>query len=1164
VAGLGRSFGRGSMTNHWTDIGNASLVFVIGANPSENHPACMAHINAAKYDLHNDGTGAAVSYNRDDFGVPVSGAGRKAKIIVVDPRKTRTAQQADVYVRIRPGTDIAFINGVLHYIFDDFASSSPHNNAAKLAFNAWHNGTSIGSTTDGRTFIDDAGVDAKIAGTAEWESVRYDGVLPSPHPFSGGRFWPKYTDIRHKVNDPASVADEHLKLVGTTASALAHCAVSSVVVTNQANTVTYIAGTDYTLDAAAGTITRVGSGIADGATVHVSYNHIADDYLRATMTIAATPVVRTFSNFPVLADDISEPSTVFSKLRAHVAPYTGPTVASICGCNEGDIATVAQALIDNSRFADALYTSQSFNVERAGYKATTLLYAMGTTQHTNGSQNIRSYAILQTLMGNMGRPGGGINALRGIHNVQGSTDMGVLFDLIPAYSGNPTGTYADYCNKLFGVRVLDRYDGVTKKTTATKSAYNPAHLGMQQRGFYNMTVEWFGNETATGVAKTVTGESVVIGAVDTWVSLKHGGVTGITGMPGVLDTDWAADLPQGRVRAITAIAVGTHSVGYTFDSFDALWDLWPKGNGFDHITAFRNMDLGSIKAAVVWGQNPAITEPNQSFVRSGLEKLDTLVCVDMFANETAQCKRKDGAVTYLLPACSHVEEAGSVSNSGRWIQWRDRALKPQGSSKADLELLLRLAKALDGAGAFNHITTQWTKWSLGLGTDAYRTLYGDKYGWTPGDATAFEDLTGYTKVHDATVVDPIGRSVVAIPLSSPVEYGVKIEGSEAVAEKIFKEMAQPGKPISNDAVTKTGGTIWIYSGFGLSSDGAAASDHGAAYMEYYENHAPVLAVDSVLNSGDTGATVIWEWANRARNRNSRFVGNARNYPRYGWAWLLNRRVQYNNGEFKNDRSDNFVSPGFLARMFVVNANTLADWTGALSYRAYNTLADLASTAQAVGTPHKYSGRFPAHGEPTETPRTDVRDGDGASMPAFGVNTSKGANLYKTDTARGTFGTPPTVYADFADPSHDGFDLILTTIRCVEHFQGGPITRNNSWNVEAEPVPWIEINSLDAAKYGIADGDWVEVVTRRSNSTSGQEGRSSSDVAGFADGFKARVGVGLQTNQRVGPGLVAIPWHWGERGLSTGSRANDLCIDSYDANTFIPEFKACLCRIKKKQ
>jgi formate dehydrogenase major subunit len=138
---------------------------------------------------------------------------------------------------------------------------------------------------------------------------------------------------------------------------------------------------------------------------------------------------------------------------------------------------------------------------------------------------------------------------------------------------------------------------------------------------------------------------------------------------------------------------------------------------------------------------------------------------------------------------------------------------------------------------------------------------------------------------------------------------------------------------------------------------------------------------------------------------------------------------------------------------------------------------------------------------------------------------------------------------------------MTTIRCVEHFQGGPITRNNTWNVEAEPVPWVEINSVDARKYGIVDGDWVNVITARSNSTTDQEAHTPG-YTGWAKGFKARVGSGLQSSQRVGPGVVAIPWHWGDKGLSKGSRANDLTMDSWDANTIIPEYKACLCKIVK--
>ncbi len=128
-----------------------------------------------------------------------------------------------------------------------------------------------------------------------------------------------------------------------------------------------------------------------------------------------------------------------------------------------------------------------------------MLYAMGITQHTCGGQNVKSFAVLQTLMGNMGRYGGGINALRGIHNVQGSTDMGLLYGNIPAYSGNPTlaqqpstdtngfGKYMDalWGNPLSGSGNRTNMDGPTR-------CVRPWPMALQQRGFYNMTQKFFG------------------------------------------------------------------------------------------------------------------------------------------------------------------------------------------------------------------------------------------------------------------------------------------------------------------------------------------------------------------------------------------------------------------------------------------------------------------------------------------------------------------------------------------------------------------------------------------------------------------------------------------------------------------------------------------------
>src|SRR5512141_385488 len=79
------------MTNHWVDIKNANVVLVMGGNPAEAHPCGFKWVVEAK--AHN-----------------------KAKLIVVDPRFTRTAAVADVFAQLRPGSDIAFLGGIINYL----------------------------------------------------------------------------------------------------------------------------------------------------------------------------------------------------------------------------------------------------------------------------------------------------------------------------------------------------------------------------------------------------------------------------------------------------------------------------------------------------------------------------------------------------------------------------------------------------------------------------------------------------------------------------------------------------------------------------------------------------------------------------------------------------------------------------------------------------------------------------------------------------------------------------------------------------------------------------------------------------------------------------------------------------------------------------------------
>src|SRR5262249_44042489 len=90
VASLAATFGRGAMTNGWVDIKNADVVLVMGGNPAENHPCGFKWAIEAKKT-------------------------RNAKIVAVDPRFTRTAAVADYYAPLRPGTDIAFLSGIIRY-----------------------------------------------------------------------------------------------------------------------------------------------------------------------------------------------------------------------------------------------------------------------------------------------------------------------------------------------------------------------------------------------------------------------------------------------------------------------------------------------------------------------------------------------------------------------------------------------------------------------------------------------------------------------------------------------------------------------------------------------------------------------------------------------------------------------------------------------------------------------------------------------------------------------------------------------------------------------------------------------------------------------------------------------------------------------------------------
>jgi len=301
---------------------------------------------------------------------------------------------------------------------------------------------------------------------------------------------------------------------------------------------------------------------------------------------------------------LQDPHCVLQLLKKHYSRYNLDKVSSITGTPKEKLLEVYQ-----------LYASTG-----KPNKAGTELYAMGWTQHTIGTQNIRAMSIIQLLLGNIGMAGGGINALRGESNVQGSTDHGLLFNTLTGYLPTPTGPLADLKS------YIEKY---TPKTKDPKS------------------VNWWSNrgKYITSYLKAIYGNKA------------HS------------DNDfgyaWLPKLDEGM---------------------NASW-----------LMLFDQMLKGKFEGFFAWGQNPACSGANSNKTRNALSKLKWMVNVNLFDNETGSFWKGPGmnprdiqTEVFLLPCSSSVEKEGSITNSGRWAQWRYKAIDPIGQSKPDSEIMNEL------------------------------------------------------------------------------------------------------------------------------------------------------------------------------------------------------------------------------------------------------------------------------------------------------------------------------------------------------------------------------------------------------------------------------------------------------------------------------------------
>ncbi len=169
--------------------------------------------------------------------------------------------------------------------------------------------------------------------------------------------------------------------------------------------------------------------------------------------------------FVKVDETLQDPNCAFQLLKKHYSRYTPDLVSKVTGTPKDQFLKVCEYIAETA----------------APDKTMTICYALGWTQHSVGSQNIRTMAIIQTLLGNMGMAGGGINALRGHANVQGITDMCLYSEVLPGYMSAPTD--AD----------VDRKTYLEKRTP---KALRPNQMNFPQnfpKWFTSLQKAWYGN-----------------------------------------------------------------------------------------------------------------------------------------------------------------------------------------------------------------------------------------------------------------------------------------------------------------------------------------------------------------------------------------------------------------------------------------------------------------------------------------------------------------------------------------------------------------------------------------------------------------------------------------------------------------------------------------------
>ena len=739
---------------------------------------------------------------------------------------------------------------------------------------------------------------------------------------------------------------------------------------------------------------------------------------------------------------LQDPHCVFNLLRKHFYRYTIEVVSRITG-------TPADLL-------RKIY--QSFSATKGPRQSGTILSALGWTQHTVGTQNIRAMAIIQLLLGNMGIAGGGINTLRGESNAQGATDHSLLYEMLPGYLKIPFASQA--CLK----------DYLAHNTPKSANSHSANEWQNYPRYAVSLLKAFFGDAARA-------------------------------------DNDfgyhWLPKIEEDRNYSWLML-------------FDAIYS-------------------GKISGFLVWGQNPACSGANATRVRKSLASLEWLVSVDIFDNETSSFWRGPNidpaeieTEVFLLPAALFSEKEGSITNSCRWMQWRHKVVDPPGQAKSDgeimSELAIRLKKIFSQKGGRNSEAMVNLSWDfsttepdgMGRGDEGTRGQGDEGNGKTMlfDPHRVAREING-SFLKDVRIADQLFGKGALVPHQSCL----RMDGSTSCGNWLYCSSYTKEGPMAARRDSSDPDGLGLYPGWAWSWPNNCRILHNRASVnEHGLPRKPNKAIIRWNGQQWVGDVPDGDWPPMGQGQMGQRQPVGQRQPGQG---QLGQEMEA--GQMEEERAQR-------GRMEGERMEDMQKGQGGHFRYAFSLLPE--GLAQIFG-PGMADGPFPEHYEPLECPiEKNLLSGQRLS-PTIKLLSNK-----EISEGEKQFMT--------CDPK---FPIVCTTYRLSEHWQTGTMTRRQPWLMELQPRVFIEMCRELAEDKGIKNGDVCLIKSARGNLEA---------VALVTDRLQPL----LVNDQKIYQ--VGVPWHFGWMSpKECGDSANILTPSIGDANTMIPETKAFLVDVVKK-